>query len=142
MVENICLNFPPLLEFFIDYGGEYLSDIFCQFLISEGTLPQLSRLGPHPQNGAVERKHHRIIETARTLLIASFVPSPFWGEVISTIIQPSSKLAGKCPSEVPFGTPPCYDHLRVFGCTCYVLLPSHERTKLTAQSAECVFFRI
>jgi len=135
MVENICLNFPPLLEFFIDYGGEYLSDIFCQFLISEGTLPQLSRLGPHPQNGVAERKHHRIIETDRTLLIASFVPSHCWGEVISTIIQPSSKLAGKCPSEVPFGTPQ-YDHLWVFGCTCYVLLAPRERTK---QPAKCVF---
>jgi hypothetical protein len=53
--------------------------------------------------------------------------------------QPSSKLSGKSSGEVIFGTSPRYDHLRVFGCICYVLLPPRERTKLTAQSVECVF---
>jgi hypothetical protein len=62
---------------------------------------------------------------------------------VSTVVylinkQPSSKLLGKTTGEVLFGTPR-YDHLRVFGCTCYVLLASRERTKLIAQSVQCVF---
>jgi hypothetical protein len=77
-------------------------------------------------------------------MISSFVPSQFWSEAVSTVFylinrQPSSKLSRKCPGEVLFGTPPRYDHLRVFGCTSYVLLPPREWTKLTAQFVECVF---
>ena len=115
----------PIRVFRSDSGGEYLSDVFRQFLSSEGTLAQLSCPSVHAQNGVAERKHRHIIETARTLLISSFLPSHFWGEAVSTVVylinrQLSSKLSNKCPGEVLFGTPPNYDHLRVFECTCYV----------------------
>jgi hypothetical protein len=113
-------QFSTPINFFSDSGGEYLSDSFRQFFTSEGTLAQLSCPGAHAQNGVVERKHCHVIETTRTLLKSSFVPSHFWIEAVPTAVhlinrQPSSKLSGKCPGEVLFGTPPRYDHLRVFG---------------------------
>jgi hypothetical protein len=133
----------PIKIFRFDSGGEYLSDKFRQFLTSQGTLAQLSCHGAHAQNGVAERKHRHIIETTQTLLIASFIPSHFWGEAVCTVVylinrQPSTKLSNKCSGEVLFGKPPKYD-LRVFGCTCYVLLAPRERTKLSAQSIECLF---
>jgi hypothetical protein len=65
-------------KFRSDSGGEFLSDNFRQILTSEGTLGQFYCPGAHAQNGVVERKHRHIIESARTLLISSFVPSHFW----------------------------------------------------------------
>ena len=60
--------------FRFDSNGEYMSQAFCSFLSSEGTLPQLSCPGAHPQNGIAERKHCHILETARALLLGAYVP--------------------------------------------------------------------
>ena len=78
------------------------------------------------------------------MMIASSLPPHFWAEAVATsayliTIQPSAALQGGIPLERLSGTSPDYSALRLFGCTCYVLVPPRERTKLTAQSAEYVF---
>jgi hypothetical protein len=90
------------------------------------------------------RKHRHLLETARALMIASSVPPHFWVEAVSTAtylinIQPSLTLQGGIPFEHLSGKTLDYSSIHPFGWVCYVLLAPHERTKLTAQSVECVF---
>jgi hypothetical protein len=68
----------------------------------------------------------------------------FWGEVVLTVVSlintiPSSHSLGLSPFENLYGYVPDYSSFRVFGCTCFVLCPHVERSKLSSRSAICVF---
>jgi hypothetical protein len=83
-----------------------------------------------------ECKHLHLLETTRTLMIASSIPPHFWSEAVSTAtyfinIQSSSALYGGIPFERLCSKTPDYSSLHLFGCMCYVLLAPRERTKLT-----------
>ena len=150
---NIYRNFRALVRtqyastikcFRCDLGGEYTKTAFCDLLASDGTIHQSSCTDTPQQNGVAERKHRHIVETARSLLLSASVPSVFWGEAVLTAVHlinmiPIALTSGISPFERLTGKPPDYLSLRVFGCTCFVLRPRSDRTKLSARSAMCVF---
>jgi transposase InsO family protein len=141
----ICTHFDTHIRVFhANSTGGYLSDALHQVHAEQGTLAQFSYPGAHAQNGVAERKHRHLLETARALMIASSVPLHFWVEPVSTVtylinIQSSSVLQGGIPFERLCGKTSDYSSRHPFSCVCYVLLAPRERTKLTAQSVECVF---
>lgn len=60
-------------------------------------------------------------------------------QFISSIGFPSSTTAHQTPYFRLFQYHPSYDNLHTFGSICFVHLPPTERTKVTAQSVECIF---
>ncbi|CAN1216395.1 Retrovirus-related Pol polyprotein from transposon RE1 [Linum perenne] len=127
-----------------DPGGEFTSTTLHAFYRQHGILFQQSCPGVSEQNGLVERKHRHILDLTRAILIQSQVPPQFWVEAIRTVVylvnrQPTLVLNNLSPFEVLFSRPPDYSRLRVFGCTCFVLLPKKDRTKLSPKTARCVF---
>ncbi|KAM1788705.1 hypothetical protein ACFX11_038955 [Malus domestica] len=69
-----------------DFGGEFLSSKFSKFLLEQGITHQLSCPHTPKQNGCVERKHIRLVETAHTFLTVSKVPHQYWDHASSTAI--------------------------------------------------------
>jgi hypothetical protein len=137
-------HFAVIKCFRYDLGGEYTYNKFCKMLALDGTIHQTSCTDTPEQNGVAERKHRHIVETARSLLLSAFVPSKFWGEDALTAVSlintiPSSHSSGLSPFEKLYGYVPDNSSFRVFGCTCFVLRPHIERSKLSSRSAICVF---
>jgi histone deacetylase 1/2 len=76
--------------------------------------------------------------------LSAFVPSEFWGEAVLTAVSlinmiSSSHSLGLSLFEKLYGYVPDYSSFRVFGCTCFVLRPHIERSKLSSRFAICVF---
>jgi hypothetical protein len=96
------------------------------------------------QNGKAERMIRTTNDTIRTLLLHAHLPARFWVEGLHTSTYLLNRLPSTaCPAPTPhqalFGTPPRYDHLRVFGCACYPNTAAIAPHKLAPCSTLCVF---
>ena len=68
----------------------------------------------------------------------------YWAKAVHTAVylrnrSPTSALDGQTPYEAWYGFKPKVNHLRVFGSTCYALVPKEKRTKLENRSMKCTF---
>ncbi|KAL0368147.1 UNVERIFIED_CONTAM: hypothetical protein Scaly_1033600 [Sesamum calycinum] len=85
-----------------------------------------------------------LTEMARCLRLNAGLPKSFWAEVVSMTCylinrSPRASLGGKIAKEVWIDNPVNFDHLRIFGCSAYVHVPSDERSNLD-RSPSCASF--
>ena len=151
--------FPTILHFFAwvstqfgltikavqcDNGREFDNSASRAFFLSHGVQLRMSCLYSSSQNGKAERMIRTTTETMCTLLLQASLPARFWPESLHTSTYLLNRLpSAACPAPTPhhalFGTPPRYDHLRVFGCACYPNTTATAPHKLAPRSTLCVF---
>jgi transposase InsO family protein len=78
-----------------DRGGEYLSIDFNTYCKLQGIRRHLTAAGTPQHNGIAERKNRYLLETMRSLLFGSRLPSYLWGEAVRTANYISNRVPTK-----------------------------------------------
>jgi transposase InsO family protein len=109
-----------------DNGGEYISEKFEEFCRGRGIHREYTVPETPEQNGVAERYFRTSVEMARCLLLEAKLPVPFWVRAMDTAVY----TRNRCVSKALDGDQTPYDmfrnakgkinHMRVFGCNCYV----------------------
>ena len=112
------------------------------YLLKHGIISQTFCVGTPQQNGIVERKYRHLLNVVCALRFHANLSLSFWGEYILTAaylinLTPTPKLNEKSLYEIFFHKLPSYDHLRIFGCLCYVYEVTHD--KFESRSRKYIF---
>jgi transposase InsO family protein len=130
-----------------DRGGEYTSNEFNDFCVTQGIKRQLTAAYTPQQNGVSERKNRTLLNIVRSMLSCRNVPKRFWPEAIkwATYIMnrcPTVSVKSVTPEEAWCNIKPSVHHFRVFGCLAYAHVPNSQRKKLDSKSIKCVHLGI
>jgi hypothetical protein len=112
------------------------------FLLLNNTQFWMSCPYTSPQNGKVERIIHSVNNIIHTLLIQASLPRCYWAEGLHRTTYllnclPTTTIQAVCPHLALFGSAPSYEHMRVFGCTCYPNTTATAPHKLSPRSTRC-----
>lgn len=83
----------------------------------------------------------------RCMLFGMKVPLKFWPEATQYAVHilnrsPTAVLGDVTPIEKWSSHKPSVNHLRVFGCVAFAMIPYEKRTKLDEKSVTCVMFGV
>lgn len=116
-----------------DNGGEYISQTLKTFFERKGIVHERTPPYSHESNGVAERLNRTLETIGRSMILDSSMPPFLWAEAIATAAylknrQPHKALSGRItPHEALFKEKPEIAHLKPFGSTCYVHIPTEKR---------------
>ncbi|KAK9217910.1 hypothetical protein WN943_006540 [Citrus x changshan-huyou] len=136
------------LYYFDDYlsRNKHAQEVFCK---EKGIIHTSTCRDTPQQNGIAERKNCHLLEVSRAIMLSMHVPKYLWGDAVLTACylinrMPTRVLKYQSPLEYftliyPSSRMTSNIQLRVFGCTVFVHVPNHLRSKLDPRSEKCVF---
>jgi len=127
----------------VDNGREYCNERISKYLCMKGINLETTAPYTPEQNGRAERDNRTLVESARAMLHGKNLPTRLWEEAVNTACYilnrtPTSCNQGKSPYEMWTGKKPRLDHIRVFGSTAYVHVPTQLRKKWDKKSKKMI----
>lgn len=124
-----------------DNGGEFVNNVFDDYLKAHGIARQLTIPHTPQQNGVAERANRTLVEMARCMLLQSELGEALWAEAINTAVylrnrSTSRALQSKTPMEEWTGKIPAVSHLRVFGAIAVALDKGVHKGKFESKGKE------
>jgi len=109
----------------VDRGQEWANWLWTEFKNQQGFIIEFTTAYAHQQNGAAERSMCTILDTARSMLVDSGLPTKYWPETVQTVVYlrnlvPSKRNPDMIPAEMWYRNKQDVTHLCVFGATAYV----------------------
>lgn len=131
----------------LDRGGEFNSAAFQDYCRENGIKRQLTAAYTPQQNDVAERKNRSIMNMTRCMLMGMSVPRKFWLEAVQYAVHIlnrslSAALGDVTPEEKWSNRKPSIEHIRIFGCVSFALVPYEKRIKLDEKSTRCVQFGV
>ena len=128
-----------------DFGGEYKSKAFDDFLKLHGIQVRSSVPHMHQQNGRAERFNRTLMDKAQAMRLDACFPPSWWEFAVNTAVHlynrtPVHRLKWRTPYELVYGEVPSIKHLRVFGCGAYVHIPAEARKDKLSPRGELMIF--
>ena len=122
----------------------YTSDSFVNFCRKNGIKKELTTRYTPQQNGVAEKKNKTIVEMERSMMKAKGLSTEYWRKAVAIVVY----LINKCPTKVVYDKILLeswsqhrwiVEHLRVFICVAYELVPKEQRQKLDDKGLKCIF---
>jgi hypothetical protein len=126
-------------------GKEYTSNE-CEIYLCQHEIKHQTIVPCNPQqNGVVERMNGTLLHMVYSMMFFKNVKLMFWDDAFLCAVYVKKiytfhALKNKTPYEIWYGHIPSMRHIRVFGSTCYALIPKEQRSNFDARSWKCIFF--